>query len=338
MALRWVDGFESYSSLINFIQYRYASFTGPSATFVPGRAVGNALQFNGTSFITPNLGNQATYIVGFAFKNVNLGVANVQMPLLTIQDTTTTQVSMTFNPSTRLCSLYSGATLLGTGTFVMTVGAWYYLELSATIGNAGSATSKVNTVTDVTFSGNTMQSLNSYANTIGFRGPAAIGLGGSYQIDDIYINDATGAANNTFLGDMKVEPVVVIDTGNSTQWGVNVPGTPNYQAVQVLNDGLYISSNTATSLDLYLTSSLNYITSNIAGVSANYWNRNTDSTVHSFASAIRQSAVNYFGTTTNVTNTAFNAYSQIWEQDPSTAAPWTVNGVGTAEFGIKLIS
>ena len=46
MALRWVEGFESYSNLISFVQHRYQTFIGPSSTFQPGRAVGNCLQFN----------------------------------------------------------------------------------------------------------------------------------------------------------------------------------------------------------------------------------------------------------------------------------------------------
>ena len=64
-------------------------------------------------------------------------------------------------------------------------------------------------------------------------------IGGGYLIDDLYINNGAGAVNNSFLGDMKVESVNVIAGGVDTQWGVNVPNTPNYQAVQVLADGIY---------------------------------------------------------------------------------------------------
>lgn len=339
MALRWVEGFESYSNLISYLPFRYASFVGPSSSFQPGRAIGNALQFNGTNLTTPNLGNQATYYVGFAFKNVNLGASNINMPVLFIQDSGTTQVSLTFNPSTGLFSAFSGATLLGTGTFNLTPGFWYYIEIGVFVNaTIGTVTTKVNTVTDVTFTGNTQQSGNAFANTMQFRGPAAVGLGGSYQIDDIYILDSTGAANNTFLGDMKVEGIQVIDTGFHTAWGVNVPATPNYQAVQVLNDGLYVLSNTPGQIDTYECNGLNHITSGIAGVSAIYWTRNTDSQQHVIASLVRQGGVDYVGPSLTVNNTAWRAYQTIWEQDPSTVAAWTVPGVGTAEFGEKLIS
>jgi hypothetical protein len=340
MALKWVEGFESYSNLISFLQYRYASFNGPSSTFQPGRAIGNCLQFNGTSFVTPTFGNTVMWIVGFAFRNVNLGASNINMPVLDIRDLTTAQLTLSYNPSTNVFTLFRGATLLGTGTFVLTPGAWYYVEIEGAINTAtGTVTVKVNTVSDITFGpGNTQVSANAYANTIAFRGPAGVGLGGSFQLDDIYINDDTGAANNTFLGDMKVEAVSVIDNGFYSQWDVFPDGTPPFQAVQVLNDGLYISSNTAAQKDAFLTSSLNFITSAIAGVSAVYWARNTDSTTHTIKSLARIAGVDYLSSAITINNTAFKAYQNIWEQDPSTVAAWTVPGVGAASFGVDLNS
>ena len=342
MALKWVEGFESYSNLTSFLQHRYTTFIGPSVSFQPGRAVGNSLQFNGTSMITPSLGNNATYIVGMAFRNVNLTVSNVNMAVLEIRDGTTPQITVSFNPSTRVFSVWRGTTsgtLLGTGTFVLTTGSWYYIDIEVFVDPAvGTVTFRVNTVNDVTFAGNTRNTANSFANTMAWRGPAAIGLGGAYQMDDIYVCDDLGGFNDAFLGDMKVEGVQVIEAGFQAQWGVNVPGTPNFQAVQVLNDGLYTQSNVAAQRDSFECSNLNKITSDVRGVSAIYWTRNTDSTTHTVQSLVRQNAVNYLGTGFVVNDTAFKAYQTIWEEDPDTSAQWTVNGVGTAEFGYNLQS
>lgn len=340
MALKWVEGFESYSNLINFLQYRYASFTGASASFQPGRAIGNCLQFNGTSFITPLFDDHANWIVGFAFRNVNLGASNINMPIVNIRDTTTNQLTLAFNPSTKVVVLLRGTTVLGTGTFAMTVGAWYYIEINATINSTtGAATVRVNTVDDITVTGtNTQVSGNAFANTIGFAGPAAVGLGGSYQIDDMYINDGSGGVNDDFLGDMKVEGVNVIESGAETEWGVNILNTPNFECVQVLNDGLYIQSNTATEKDTYTTSNLNRITGSIAGVQAVLWTRNTDSTVHVIKSLVRISATDYAGSDISISDTAFKAYQEIWETNPNTAVAWIPAGVNGAEFGVRLDS
>ena len=340
MALKWVEGFESYSNLTSFIQHRYTTFIGPSVSFQPGRAAGNALQFNGTSMITPNLGNAATNFIGFAFRNVNLTASNVNMPVLEVKDAGTVQLTVSFNPSTRVFSVWRGAltTLLGTGTFVLTTGSWYYIELGCLIDSlVGTVTFKVNTVSDVTFgTGNTQVSANAFANVFAWKGPAAIGLGGSYQLDDIYILDSSGAFNTTFLGDMKVEGVQVIEAGFQADWGVNILGTPNFQAVQVLNDGLYTLSSTVGDIDTFECANLNKITSDVRGVSAIYWTRNTDSTTHSVNSVVRQGGTDYLGTAFAVNDTAFKAYQTIWEEDPDTTAQWTVAGVGTAEFGYRL--
>jgi hypothetical protein len=290
--------------------------------------------------VTPDLGNQATYFVGFAFRNVNLATSNVNMPVLDIRDGTTAQITVTFNPSTKVFSVFRGVTLLGTGTFVLTTGSWYYIEIGVFVDSTvGTVTFKVNTVSDVVFGpGNTQVTANSYANRIAWRGPAGISLGGSYQLDDIYILDSTGGFNDTFLGDMKVEGVQVIESGTYAEWGVNVAGTPNFQAVQVLNDGLFTMSNVVGQRDSFECSNLNKITSDVRGVSAIYWTRNTDSTTHGVQSLIRQGGTDYTDTAFTVNDTAFKAYQTIWEEDPDTTAQWTVAGVGTAEFGYRLSS
>lgn len=338
--LQWIEGYESYSNLIGWVQYRYPLYNVPNAAFAPGRAIGNSFLMNGNTFGTSNFSNTITYIVGFAFQNINLSNANINMPVVDIRDSTTPQITLAFNPNTKLFSVLRGTTVLGTGTFVITTGAWYYIEISVTISpTVGAVTSRVNQINDVVLTGiNTQVSGNTYAQNIAFRGPTASGLGGGYLIDDMYINDGTGSANNTFLGDMKVEAVNVIAGGHDTEWGVNLPNIPNYQAVQVLADGLWIQSNTPGNIDTYVTSALNRITGSIAGVSAVYWARNTDSTQHTIASQVYTGATEYPGTSFAINNTAFMGFSYIWPQDPSTSAPWAVSGVNAAEFGVNLIS
>jgi hypothetical protein len=339
MALKWVEGFESYSNLVNFLQFRYPIFNVPSASFQPGRAIGNALQVNGTQFVTPTFSNAGGWIVGFAFKNVNLGTSNINMPLVDIRDGTTAQLTLWFNPFTKLFGAMRGATVVSTGTFAITTGAWYYIEIKGNIDSAvGLAEIHVNTTVDSTFVGNTQVTVNGYANNIGFRGPAAVGIGGSYQIDDFYINDGTTAVNNDFLGDMKIEPVNVVKAGFHTDWGVNVALTPNFECVQVLNDGLYTQSNTPGEDDSFECSSLYKITGSIAGVSCNYWARNTDSTTHAIKSLIRIAGVDYLSAATTINDTAFKEFSIIWPENPATVAPWLVAGINGAEFGVDLFS
>jgi hypothetical protein len=340
MSLRWVEGFESYSNLVGQLANRYAIFNAPNAIFGTGRAIGNSLQMNGSALVTPAFANNATWIVGFAFKNINLPTSNVNMSVLEIRDATTAQVTVTFNPSTLLFSVYRGATVLGTGTSVVSTGSWYYVEFLATISSSvGVAHLKVNGIDQVNLSGaNTQVSANAYGNTVALRGPAVSSLTGAFQIDDMYICDGAGTVNNTFLGDMKVEAVNVIDSGDFAQWTCNVPNVPNFEAAQVLNDGIFVASNTVGQEDTYLCSKLNFITSNIAGVQSIYWSRNTDSTQHSIAPVARISVTDYTASPLTITDTAIKAYQTIWENDPSTSAPWSIMGVDSTQFGMQLSS
>jgi hypothetical protein len=339
MALKWVEGFESYNGLVSFLQHRYATVIGSSLAFVPGRAIGQALQMNGSEVTTPAFSNHATWTVGLAFKNNNLSTSNTFMPVIEVRDGTTSQITASFNPSTKVWRISRGTTVLATGTFVLTTGYWYYVELQVLCDTvSGTVELKVNTVSDATFSGNTAPSGNNYANKIALKGPTATGIGGNYYVDDYYINDGSGVVNNDFLGDMKVEAVNVIESGNSAQWGVNILNTPNFQAVQVLNDGLYIQSNIASDVDTYTTSNLNKITSNIAGVQVINWSRNTDSTTHAIRSVARISSTDYESTDITINDTAFKAFQYIWETNPDSTIAWTVGDIGTTEFGVKLQS
>ena len=53
---------------------------------------------------------------------------------------------------------------------------------------------------------------------------------------------------------------------------------------------------------------------------------------------IRQAGTNYDGTTMPPLTTTYAAYAQIYEQDPSTSAAWTIPGVNSAEVGVKEVA
>lgn len=337
MALRWIDGFESYSGLVSLIPFRYTVGTLNSSLFETGRALGNALGFNGSSMATPDLGNQATYVVGFGFQNVNMS-GSTAVTVLQFNDSTTTQIDIRFNPSTKVFSCQRGSTVLGTGTKVINTGVWYYVEVKATIDpSVGVVNLKVNEVTDINLTGqNTRQSSNNYANIITFTGTSG---GGRYRIDDLYILDTTGGSNNDFLGDMKVEGIAPNSEGGNTNWTATPTSTPNYQCVETYGDSEYISTGTPTTIDTFNFGNLYNITGDIAAVQVVIWAKNTDSTNHTIKSAIRIGSSNYLAATAQtVDDTAYKAFNFIHETNPATTSVWSTSGVNGAEFGVDLVS
>lgn len=337
MTLRLIDGFESYNNNISLLPNRYTVNTIATSAFEAGRIIGSCLAFNGVSMTTPTFGNQQTWVIGFAFQNVNM-TQTTATQILELRDGTNVQVDLRFNPATQLLQVNRGATVLGTGSKLIKPGVWYYIELKVKVDSStGTVDLKVNTIADITLSSqNTQQSGSAQANNVSWRGT---NQQGRYRIDDVYILDGAGSTNNNFLGDMKVESLRPSAEGSNSGWDVVPTGTANFEAVQTFGDSRYIETNTVNDKDTYVFNNLLKIDSSIAGVQVCVWARNTDSVQHTIKSVTRRSNTDYDASAAQtVTDTGFNPLYFIMEQDPSTTATWTVSGVNEAEYGVKLMS
>src|SRR5450432_2951253 len=96
MAIRWMDGFESYGTLTPdaglAYKYQRITLTG-SNSFVTGRFAGKALDVSGVGFNTPILATHTTWVVGMAFldKNISDGMS---FPLIMTLDGHATQTQL----------------------------------------------------------------------------------------------------------------------------------------------------------------------------------------------------------------------------------------------------
>jgi hypothetical protein len=348
MALKFIDSFDVYGTqgtgtLASRLAQKYTTFdnTGSNTTsrFVTGRNGGSAFLFSGTSFKTYNLGNNATWIIGFGF--FNNGYTGTNLSILSVIDASTEQVHLSFNGATGFISAFRGATLLGTGTKKLVTSTWYYVELKVTINSSsGQIITHINQTADLSLtSQNTQVSGNAFANTFSFGGSASGNGVSSWSFDDLYICDGSGSANNDFLGDMTVEAVLPDTTGSNTGW-LPVGAVDNFQDVNDPSpDGTeFVYSSTVNALDTYHFSPLTRVATSIAGIMVNVLARRSDSTAHSVATVVKTSGTNV-GTTQSVPDTARNYVTQIYEVDPSDGVtPWNSGLVDGAEFGVKLIS
>lgn len=342
MALKFVEGFGSYTNASQIERKWDSGLSALAAndSLETGRvpALGYSLGFAGDALITRNLGNHATWVVGFAFNNVNVNPPSQPMPILCFMDSVYTQVHVAYNSQSRLLSVYREGTQLGVGTTQLDSNTWYYIEAKATINNStGAVTVKVNEATDITVTGaNTRVTANNYANRIGFRSTVARGR---YKLDDIYVFDGSGSTNNDFVGDMKVETIRTTGAGNSTNWTVSGGSYDNWSAVRDGQTSYYLSTTGTDVQDLYTFNDLTKVTTSIKGVVVNYTARNSDSDTHDLKSATRVSSTDYTDSTaTTIDGATWKTYYSVWEQNPNTTAAWTSSGINGAEFGIKLIS
>ena len=314
MLYKWTAGGSSYG-------------IGTGGRFGGGCCVlGPTYPYNGS--VSKTLDAQATWYVGAAFLTPS-------GTLIALLDGGSSQISVATVTGGHL-AVYRGATLLATGATVLSSGVWYYVELGATINSStGSYTLKINGVTELTASGvNTQSTGNASANTIQIGS-----MSNSAKVDDLYVCDGQGSVNNTFLGDVRVQALLPASDGGETQWTPSA-GTTHYSLVDEVppdGDTSYVYSSTAGQVDVYGMSAIAASTGTVKGVQWLAYARKDDAGTRTIAPLIRISSTDYAGSDQNI-GTSYTYYLQVYEEDPSTSAAWTIAGVNAAEMGIKEVA
>ena len=75
----------------------------------------------------------------------------------------------------------------------------------------------------------------------------------------------------------------------------------------------------------------------IHGVAVNICAKKDDSGTRTGKPICRSGSTNYEGSEF-APDTDYTYFQNVWETDPDTASAWTVSGVNSAEFGIKVES
>jgi hypothetical protein len=230
MALRFIDGFDHYA-IPSQIPLKYTSYNDSGSsigiTTMTGRRAGSTALFFRTSsdFIGMTFDPQSTWIIGFALYMVSTETTE----LLRFTDETGTiqgALSIGNDGTIRVYrnSVTSG-TLLATSTNALPILTWNYIEVKLTIADSGGNWEvRVNESTWLNFTGDTKQSTTlSTATRIQIWG-----RGSDNGIDDLYICDGTGSANNTFsamCGSIPCAPSARAITANSANKAAPATGT-----------------------------------------------------------------------------------------------------------------
>jgi hypothetical protein len=336
--LRFIDGFEVVPPSMLNIKWATVNLTTP-VLYVPGRnnQSGQALQFVGTALTSQQFPNAATYVVGFGFKWSGFTDSPAIFQFLCGSDV---QIGLTFNLGRQTFQVNSGVSVLAVGNTVLLPNQWYYVEFKATIDpSAGSYTLRINGTTDITASNvNTCgASLDgNIINTINFQGAST----GFYVLDDIYLLDTTGSANNDFLGAMIVEKLVMNHEGDFSQWTVasSNPNLLNWEAVSAV-DGDRVMSQTVGAEDTYGVSRLQAISTTVAGVSVHYIGRSDGVGNHTINPVARIGGTSFPQSAQMFTASQnLELITSIMEQNPATSAAWTVSDFHDIQFGMVLAS
>ena len=328
MALLFVDGFDAG----DFTAKGWSA--GASSSTNTRFGVGRCMQLNSNGFIckrsfTPS----ASVYVGAAMYS-----GSTSDPFFhTFTDTGGTS-HVYFKSLGSALGLYHGNGTLIAQSAVNTWAdrRWHYVELYLTIADAGGrATVRINGATVIDFTGDTRNGgTSTLIDTIGFRGRYA---GDDAYFDDLYVCDATGTTNNTFLGDIRVQTLVPTAAGtytNLTPTGV----ANNWDNVNELPASTtdYNSSSTAGNKDSYVMGELLASTGSVLGIQTNIMAHKSDASAANIRSIVRVGGTDYNDPTIGL-GTAPVTYSTVREQNPATTAAWTPSDVNAIEAGVEIL-
>jgi hypothetical protein len=344
MAYLFGDGFDFYGSISDTAsRWDTANLSVSALSGTTPFGVGQAiyLQNNFYNLLQKGWGsNEAT--VFFAIRvRVPGGGTTGQWAELTLCDGSSVQVAIRFDQAGNL-TLLSGSTVLATIAGVFPPATWIGIQGKVVINNTtGSIEIRVNGATTDTYSYTGVNTRggtsNNYANALQLT--SANGSGNtSVLIDDLFLCSASGAAPNTWTGDIRA--LQQVPTGaTQTQFTATGAGS-NYAAVADLiqnGDTSYVSSTTAGNEDKY---SLGAIGTSYTVTGVNYlacW-RKSDSGTRSAALSV---AANGSGDTTEFTQASLSTtytYSSAFLATDPTGAAWTPANVNSAIIGIKVAS
>jgi hypothetical protein len=232
----------------------------------------------------------------------------------------------------------------GDGTLLQTITlspwvafSWNYLEIKVHIDNTnGTWEVHWNESSMGSGTGDTQNSATATIGAITFCYSSETGAGDDYY-DDIYICDDSGTVNNNFMGDCRVDAIVPDGAGYSTQWTPSAGS--NYQCVDETpeNTSDYVSATVLDSIDSYTMGNLPAgVTGDICGILLSTYAKRADTGIPTkIKPFVRTNSTDFLGTERELSN-VWAAYPEIWEQNPDTAAAWSIAEINALETGVKL--
>jgi hypothetical protein len=328
MAMIFMDGFDARDS-----STKWTFFS--SVTFGTGRFGGSSVNLNLGGTVVQTFPGVSELFVGYAFlpQNGNCGI------VFSGDAGATSHITINRNSATQLITVTRGGTTIATGTTVIPVATWHYLEarviISDTVGVVqvrldGAPTNEIN------FSGDTK---NAGTSTLIDRFSFLNNNTNAPTYDDVYALDSTGTTNNTFLGDTKIQTLVPVGDGNySMLTGSDGNSVANWQLVDELpfSTADYVQSQTPNDKDSYSMSNLATGTTQVFAIQSNIVGEKDDAGYAQGRSFVRVGATDYTGPTITFSN-SFQNYRSLQEINPATGLAWTPADVNALEAGFEVL-
>jgi len=352
MALKWFDGFESYTDYldVNALIYPVAGNAagGDGCLFSSdyGRN-GNGMKMadwnHVTTFTLLSAPSSNTHIMGVALYLPYTGTPTSQWntPSIALYDGSGTKHVSFHLDENRDIDVYDGAnSVIATTSGVSILSqAWYYIEIKAIIDDSvGQIVIKVNgtNILTTTADKDTLNGSNAYVQKVYFSG--AYGIANAYW-DDFYWLDGSGdAPHNDFLGDIRVDVLRPNGAGSHTEFTPSAGS--NYQNVDETpgpdDDTTYNDGDTTNDEDSYALGNLPAPSgTTIYGVKSQITARKTDAGDRKCKVITRSGGSDYLGAEISLLD-SFQTMAEIDEDNPDDSSAWEDADVNGMEVGIKV--
>lgn len=342
MALLFMDGFDHL---------------GTSASIGPGKWGSNPGNFPNTSTSQIRTGTHSARITGSTYSVVTRPYVTSGGAVIGVAWYGDAPLSITSSP--RLFQVLEGAivhmevsidalghllvkrgtTVIATGTTVLTMGSWYYIEFKTVINDTtGTYEVHIDGVQEValTGTGDTRNGGTGVWDRV-LLGPLS---NNPTYCDDFYLCDMNVAVTpNNFLGPIKIE--TLYPQTDAVAAGSNAGLTPSTgsdhgamvdETTPNITD--YNSSITVDAKDTY-----NYppmtLSGTIAGIQTNLYAAKSDASPRSVCPVVRAGGADYDGATI-LAPTTFDYLCQTWATNPATSVAWTTADIAAIQVGMKV--
>ncbi len=257
--------------------------------------------------------------------------------ILLFRDTaSTTQVKVRYNAGGSFDVLRNTTVLDSTAAGLVAINTWFYLEMGSTIDNTtGSVTVKIYndslTLLDtLTFSGDTQNTANAFANHIILAGSAC----------DAYVEDIWVASTNVSYGPLRVETLYPTGNGASNPFARGgADSGANWSQVDEAqnNDNTdFITSSTVGDIDLFTFPSRS-LTGAIHAVQITAVAQRESASTTVMRHVARVAGSNFAGSNKTLTS-AWIAHVHAMGVNPNTSAAWNSSELIGFQGGVEVVS
>lgn len=343
MALLFLDGFDHYGVSENITAAGFGKWLASSS----GSHSSNAQVRTGTGSLgittfttidTKILPASGGVVFGMALYSTS--TLTNQLDVVEVRENSIQHIIIRITSSGTFQIRNASGVTLATGTKVLNISTWYYLEFKIIIhGTTGTYELKIDGVTDIIGTGaNTQNGGTGQWNNIRLL---SITHSNAYY-DDLYICDTSGSApRNTFLGPVKIETLMpqtdAVAAGSNAGLTPST-GTDHGALVDEIppNTTDYNKSSTVGVKDTYNYPSM-ALTGTIMGIQTNLYVAKSDISARTVCGVIRIGSTDYDGATLTPT-TGFQYQSEVRPVNPNGSIEWTVADVNSIQVGMKIVS